>query len=159
MIIRNAEKKDKRAIEHIFDLYWSDSFRGNLSQKIDGYLTQSPEIVKQNFEFIVAEQDGEVVGVAAYRDAPEHMKEFTCTENTAEFYVAAVKEKGKGVGTKLRSERINVLKEKGYTEIIFFSGETHKDSWPFHDNSDFVRVGDTIAPNAERGHVWRLELK
>jgi len=86
------------------------------------------------------------------------MRQFTETDNPAEFYVAAVKNKGKGVGTLLMNEKIQTLKQKGYTEIIFFSGETHKDSWGFHDASSFERVGKMSAPNGEVGNVWRLIL-
>ena len=56
------------------------------------------------------------------------------------------------------NEKIQTLKQKGYTEIIFFSGETHKDSWGFHDASSFERVGKMSAPNGEVGNVWRLIL-
>ena len=51
----------------------------------------------------------------------------------------------------------DIYKQK-YTEIIFFSGETHKDSWNFHDASGFEQIGEMIAPNGEKGYVWRLRF-
>ena len=159
MKVRKAELKDKKSIEDIFDLYWSDSFRHNLEDKLDTFLSNTEVAVAQKLLFIVVEDEGQVVGVAATRDCPEHMLEFTATENPAEFYVAAAKHTGRGIGTLLRDKRVRLMKDEGYTEIVFFSGETHKDSWGFHDNSSFERVGETQAPNGEKGYVWRLELK
>lgn len=158
MIIRELELRDVPEIERIYDLYWSDSFRENLSKRLSRYVEKSPEIVEQKFKYFVAEENGEVVGVSAFRKAPESMKKFTKTSNPAELYILAVKYKGKGVGTSLRNKGIEEAKKHGYTEVIFYSGETHQDSWSFHDNSDFKRVGEMIAPNGEKGQVWRLDL-
>lgn len=159
MNMRSVEAEDREQIEAIFDKYWFDSFRDNLSSKLDGYLKSSPEVMEQNFNWLVAEEDGQVIGVMAYRDVPEHMREFTSTSKPVEFYVGAVRERNRGVGTQLLKEELKQVKEKGYTEAIFFSGETHQESWPFHDNSGFVRVAEMEAPNGEKGYVWRLELE
>ena len=53
---------------------------------------------------------------------------------------------------------IGVLKNKGYTEIVLYSGKTHKKSWKFYDNLGFERVSNTRDPNGEPGKSWRLEL-
>lgn len=159
MKIRKVEPGDVNQIEEIFDLYWSDSFRLNLSQKLQGFISESPILQNQHFCFLVAEENSEILGVAAYRDVQKHMLEFTSTEKPAEFYVAAVREINRGVGTLLRQARIKELQEQGYTEILFFSGEKHQSSWKFHDDSDFKRVAEMNAPNGEKGHVWRMELK
>lgn len=156
MKVRPLVAEDKDSVEKIFDLYWDDSFRENLSQKLTAFITNSEEVKAQDFNFVVAEENDEILGVAAYRKCPEHMVQFTQTDMPAEFYVAAVKERRKGVGALLRDERIKTLKQKGYTEVIFFSGETHKDSWGFHDASSFERVGKMSAPNGEVGYVWQL---
>jgi len=158
MIIRKLEERDKKQVENIFDLYWNDSFRENLQEKLEGYLERNDNIISQNFNMFVLEEDNYILGVAAYRDAPSHMIEYVSTSKPAEMYVVAVKEKGKGVGTKLRDYRIQTAREEGFTELLFFSGESHKDSWGFHDNSDFERVSEALAPNGEKGYIWRMVL-
>ncbi len=158
MQIRELKKEDIQAIEEIFDLYWSGEFRKHLSEKVNDFVAQSPVALEQGFKFFVAEENGELVGVAAFRKAPERMREYTTTDNPAEFYVLTVKYKGKGVGTALRAKRLEEVKKLGYTEVVFFSGDTHKDSWGFHDNSDFSKVGASVAPDGESGQIWRMLL-
>lgn len=158
MKISNFTEADKPQVEAIFDLYWNDDFRKSLQNKVDAYLAKEQEILDQGFEMFVCKKGDEVLGVAAYRKAPKHMQEYTSTENPAEFYVSAVKKKGEGVGSKLRDFRIKEAKQNGFTELVFFSGETHTDSWGFHDSADFKRVGEMSAPDGEKGYVWVMSL-
>jgi hypothetical protein len=82
MNTRGLKHTDKRDVEEIFDLYWSDGFRENLQTKLDGYLANDPVLQGQHFTLVVAENEGEVVGVAAYRIAPEHMRAYCTTEQS-----------------------------------------------------------------------------
>ena len=157
-IIRELKQEDTSAVESIFDLYWSGKFREQLSQRLEDFVSHSMESIEQRFRFFVAEENGEVVGVAALRKAPERMRIYSTTTNPAEFYVLAAKYKGKGVGTALREKRIEEARKSGYTEVVFYSGDTHKDSWNFHDDSDFKRVGTSVAPDGEPGQIWRMVL-
>jgi L-amino acid N-acyltransferase YncA len=159
MLLRELKSTDTPAIESIYDLYWTGDFRANLSKRLKGFIENSPDVIAQGFKYFVAEDNGEIVGVAAFRKLPEHMKEYATTNNPVEFYVSAVKYKGKGIGTALRTKRIEEAKALGYTEALFYSGDTHQDSWAFHDNSDFKRVATTTAPNGEVGQIWRMEFK
>lgn len=139
--IRPLEARDVQAAEKIFDLYWNGEFRRHLSNRL-----MSPD-----FKWIVAEENGEVVGVAASRRAPERMTQYAKTNKVVEFYVAAAKYKGRGIGTALRNARIEEARRDGYKEAVFFSGELHQDSWKFHDDSEFKRVGEAVAPDGEGG--------
>lgn len=147
-IIRPLEERDYEEVENIFDPYWTDDFRLHLSQRIASH----------DFKWIVAEENGEIVGVAASRKAPEHMMQYAKTDKVIEFYVAAAKYKGKGIATALRNLRIEEARAEGYKEAVFFSGEQHQDSWSFHDASNFRRAGEMTAPNGEKGYVWLMEL-
>lgn len=158
MTIRDLQEKDISEVEAIFDLYWSGFFRNNLSSKLRKYIEKDSDLESQKFKFVVVEDDGEVVGVAAFRKVQTNMVEYTTTSNPVEFYVSAVKYKGKGIGTFLRKERIEEAKKLGYTEAVFFSAEDHKDSWNFHDSADFKRIADSVAPDGERGKVWGMML-
>ena len=156
--IRELKKEDVPKVEQIFDLYWSGEFREHLSKRLKDFIESSPDSARQEFKYFVAEENGEVLGVGALRKAPEHMSQYVKTSTPVEFYVLAVKSKGNGVGSALRARRIEEARKLGYTEAVFFSGDTHKDSWKFHDNSDFERVGNATAPNGELGQIWRMLL-
>jgi predicted N-acetyltransferase YhbS len=156
-IIRPLEPKDIESVEKILDLYWSDDFRHNLEDKLQKYVKQDPDLAAQNFKFFVAEENGEVVGIAAIRRAPEHMKNYVTTDNPGEFYVAAVKQRGRGIGRALAMRRFDEASQEGYTEVVLFGGETHQDSWAIYDRN-FERVGKATAPNGEKGFIWRKAL-
>ncbi|MBX4195427.1 GNAT family N-acetyltransferase [Candidatus Parcubacteria bacterium] len=155
--IRSLELKDVESVGEIFDLYWHDNFRQNLEDKLQKYTSNDSDLAVQNFKFFVAEENGEVVGVAAIRRAPQHMKGYTTTSNPGEFYVAAAKERGRGIGKALIMRRFDEAKKDGYTEIVLFGGETHQDSWGIYDKN-FERAGAATAPNGEKGFVWRKLL-
>ena len=154
MLIRLLKKEDIKPVEKIFDLYWTDSFRKNLSDKLEKYINNDSNLKNQGFKFFVTEENGEVVGVAGIRKLPEHMKKHSTTNNPAEFYVLAVKNQGQGIGSSLTLQRMEEAKKDGYTEVVLFSGEKHQSSWKFHDKY-FDRIGFTEAPNGESGYVWR----
>jgi len=156
MIIRTAKQKDVSSINSIFDLYWEDDFRLNLTNKLNSYF--EGKLSQQNFEFFVGEKGGEVVGVLAYRKAPHHMLKFTSTTKPAELYVIAARERQVGIGGQMRKYLIQEVQQNNFTEIVFFSGELHEDSWDFHDNSSFKRLEKTSAPNGELGYIWRMNL-
>lgn len=88
------------------------------------------------------------------RSAPENMRQYSTTPKVAELYVLATKYKGRGIGNSLVSKRIEEAKKEGYTEVVTFSGESHKDAWGFHDKY-YNRAGQGIAPNGEPGLIWR----
>ncbi len=157
LTIRPLEKRDIETVKYIFDLSWKDEFRNNLADKLKRYFNNDPILDAQKFKFFVAEDNGEVVGVDAIRDLPDHMKQYASTENPAEWYVVAAKEIGKGIGSALMNHKMVLAKNTDYTEIVLFSGETHQDSWKFHD-THFERVGPARVPNGEAGYVWRRIL-
>lgn len=149
--IRKLEFRDIEEVEKIFDLYWSDDFRGHLSECL--------KTDTRDLKWFTAEENGEIVGVAASREAPERMRQYAKADKVVELYVIAVKYKGKGIGTALRNSRIGAAKKEGYEEAVLFSGDTHQDSWNFHDQSEFKRVGGAVAPNGEKGQIWLMDLK
>ncbi|MBP6885712.1 MAG: GNAT family N-acetyltransferase [Candidatus Pacebacteria bacterium] len=115
-------------------------------------------MVEQLYRCFVAEENGEIVGVALLRKVQNFMMPYTSTNNAAECYIAGVKYKGRGIGRALREARIEEAKKLGFQEIILYSSQSHSDAWAFHDKSDFKRIGVVPAPNGEPGVVWRLLL-
>lgn len=158
MNIRPMLKTDLLAVLDIISQHWSDDFNVHISNRFKDF-TEHPETYNdQDFIFLIAEENNEIVGIAGMRKAPDAMKIYSITPNPAEFYILAVKYKNKGIGTALRNFRIQEAKKLGYTEIVLFSSETHQDSWKFHDDSNFKRVGTAIAPNGEKGIIWQMIL-
>lgn len=157
MLVRDLKKEDQKEVEKIFDLYWRGVFREHLQDKIEKNFSGDPEIVAQKFKFFVAEANDEIVGIAGMRTAPESMRKYSNTPNVAEFYVLAVKYKGKDIGKELVKKRLTEAKESGYTEVVVFSGISHKDAWSFHDKY-YERAGEDVAPNGELGMIWRKIL-
>lgn len=159
MLIRDFRKEDKRQVEDIFLMYWTDpAFLKKLSAKLDICIDQTKEYFNEAYRFFVVEDEGEIVGVAGMRKAPDHMKEFAKTANPLEFYVLASKYKGKGIGTALRQKRFEEARKLGFTEAVFYSPNSHSSSWAFHDKMNFERVGKAIAPDGEPGQIWRRAL-
>ena len=159
MIIRDFKKDDLEAVEEIFAIYWTDpEFLKKLSHKLRMCINQTEEYINKKYRFFVAEEKGEVVGIAGFRVAPSHMRLYAKTKNPAEFYILAAKYKGRGIGKKLRLKRIEEAKKLGFTEIVFYSPNSHKESWNFHDKLGFERVGEALAPDGEPGQIWRKVL-
>lgn len=146
-------------MEQIFALYWTDpEFLKKLSDKLDMCVDQTQKYIDKKYRFFVAEENGEIIGIAGLRKAPDHMRLYAKTEKPAEFYVLASKYKGRGIGKALRLKRIEEAKKLGFTEIVLYSPNSHKDSWGFHDKLGFERVGEAIAPDGEPGMIWRRVL-
>src|SRR3990167_2642791 len=107
MIIRDFKKDDLEAVEEIFAIYWTDpEVLKKLSQKLKMCIDQTEEYINKKYRFFVAEEKGEVVGIAGFRAAPNHMRLYAKTNNPVEFYVLAAKYKGRGIGKKLRLKRM-----------------------------------------------------
>jgi N-acetylglutamate synthase-like GNAT family acetyltransferase len=158
--IRTLRKEDKQDVENIFSLYWSgEEFLQRLFQRLQSAIDNSPECTAQSLEYFIAEKEGEVVGVLGLRKSPIHMAEFTVTENAGELYILAAKYKRQGIGKALTMKALERAKECEYTEIVVYSGETHKESWTFYDHLGFERVASATAPNGELGQVWRKVIK
>ncbi len=159
ILIRPLQKEDVSAIEEIYNLYWpAQEFREKLSRRLKEYIVQTADTIEQGFTYFVAGKDNEVAGIAGFRKVPSHMAEFAKTERPAELYILAVKKRGEGVGKALMNKVVEEMKSLEYTEIVFYSGETHKESWGFYAHLGFERVRESVAPDGEKGFVWRMEF-
>jgi L-amino acid N-acyltransferase YncA len=156
--IRELQKNDINQVQKIFEIYWTDDgFLEKLNNRLKQFLENSPEMIEQKFRYFVAEENGEIVGISAMRKPPDKIKKYATTRNPVEFYVSASKYKNRGIGTALRNKRIEEAKQQGYSEVLFYSPESHKDSWKFHDSSGGERIYP-VSIDDEPGCVWRLLL-
>lgn len=155
MNIRNFEQKDKNGAEMIFSMYWTDpEFLQELSDELYKYIHSKCK----NCGFIVAEEHGEIVGIAGYKELPDYLREFSSTNKPIELYIIASKYKGKGIGKELKFKLMEIARKGGFSEILLFSPESHKESWGFHNTFGFKRVGEVTPPEDDSGQVWSRVL-
>ncbi|MBI2278446.1 MAG: GNAT family N-acetyltransferase [Candidatus Brennerbacteria bacterium] len=156
MIIRDFQKNDLESSEEISTLYWNDlEFLKELSDTLKMYINQTEECINEKYRFFVAEEKGEIVGIAGFRNAPDYLRQHAKTNNPAELYIIAVKYKGRGIGKELRLKILEEGKNIGFTEIILYSPNSHEKSWVFYEKSGFERIGEITAPDGEPGQVWQ----
>jgi L-amino acid N-acyltransferase YncA len=156
MIIRDFQENDQKAVGGIFALYWTDpEFLAELSGELKAYIADP----KSERGFLVAtEANGEIIGVAGYRRIPEYLRTYALTDNAVELYVIAAKYKRRGIGRALKLKLIEKARQSGFTEILLYSPTTHDESWGFHDDLGFERVGEITPPDDEVGQLWRKIL-
>lgn len=147
MKIRDYNEKDKGAIQDIFTKYWTDEeFLGELAKNIDGH----------KMHFYVAEKNGEVVGIAGFREAPEYLRACAETKNPAELYIVASKLQNEGVGSILVQKIIEEARSLFFTEIECYSPETHNSSWKFYEKLGFTKHGIIKDPDdGYSGMLWK----
>ena len=108
-------------------------------------------IIKENDrKYLVADDNGKIIGVIGYKTPDTKMLEFSQTQNPTELvnaYVDPEQRKGRGVGRSLVSSLEQSAANDGFTEIILNSGQRYKETgWGFYDRlPGFSRIG--IAKN------------
>lgn len=156
MIIREYKENDQRAAEEIFALYWTDpEFLKELADELRSYIESGSQ---KDSSFLVAEENGEIIGTVGFRKLPDYLRPYALTTSPVEFYIIAVKHKGKGVGEKLKLRIIEEIQKLGFSEILLYSPHSHDESWNFHDKFGFDRVGEVTPPEDDPGHLWRKIL-
>lgn len=156
MIIRELQKIDQKAVEKIFSLYWTDpEFLKELSDELSSCIKKDPN---KDCGFFVAEENGEILGIVGFKKLADYLKLYASTINPVEFYVVAVKYKRKGIGERLKLRLIEEVRKSGFTEILLFSPNSHDESWGFHDQMGFKRIGEVTPPEDEIGQVWQKIL-
>lgn len=147
MKIRDYAEKDKSAIQDIFIQYWTDKeFLEELAENIEEHKVRS----------YVAEVDGQVVGIAAFREVPDYLRAYAETQNPAELYIVASKLQNKGTGSELVKRVIEEAKNQSFTEMECYSPETHNSSWKFYEKLGFIKHGIINDPDdGYPGMLWR----
>lgn len=156
MIIREYQEGDKKAVEGIFALYWTDPvFLEELSDELESC---GKDTSQKDRGFYVVEDNNTIEGIIGYKKLPDYLKPYSITDNPIELYVVASKEQRRGVGGKLKESFLEEVRRLGFGEVLLYSPNSHSDSWGFHDTLGFERVGEVTPPKDDIGHVWRKVL-
>lgn len=164
-IIRKVTDDDLEWIKVILN-QWIRDFNGEIIQEeVDEVLDKvAQSIVNGTENYILADCDGRPVGIMGFDTPSEVMAGFAATENPAEItnaYVSA-EMRQKGVGRLLVKQLEELVKSKGFTEIIVNSGPRYRETgWPFYDSLEgFERVGTAENYYGEGAHapVWHKAL-
>lgn len=158
-VVRDAEKTDREAIQHIFSLYWNkpEDLEHHLN-RLDSFINKDKESIETTLHYLVVEAEEEILGVLGFRDAPQKLIEYSTTSKPMELYVLFMKQKGKGAGRVLVEKMIQIARALEYTEVIVFSSDVWKSSWGFYDKLGFERVVQTPLPDGRVGQIWRRGL-
>jgi len=156
MIIREFRGSDLEEVKAILALYWTDpEFLQELSNELKLFAGKT---LQKDSQFIVVEENDEILGVAGLRKLPDYLKPYTLSDKSVELYIIAVKHRGKGVGGKLKSKLIEKARVSNFTEVLLFSPNSHNESWSFYKKSGFEKIAEITHPEDEAGQVWRMIL-
>lgn len=160
MTVRNYKKQDEGAVKEIFSQYWTDAnYIAELIGELNTHVGEEGDHGTNKCRFYVAERDGELVGIAGFRVAPEYLRKEVGTENPAELYIIASKFQGVGIGNLLSQTVVREARDLYFTEIVCYSPETHNSSWKFYEKLGFTKHG--IIKNPDDGYpgmLWKMNL-
>ena len=139
--IRNCEVGDMSAIQRIYANYVENSFASfeELPPSTEEMTGRREIILQKNHPYIVAEINGAVVGFAyATTFRPRSAYRHT-VENSIYVDPEAT---GKGVGSMLMQDLINICGKMGFRQMIAVIGDTENNaSIGLHEKLGFVRAG------------------
>lgn len=147
MKIRKYYEKDEPEANKIFTQYWTDKeFLDELSGQLN----------TETCKFFIAEENGEILGIAGLRKPPEYLNFHADTKNPVELYIIASKYQNRGIGNFLGQKIIEGAKNSGFTEILCYSPETHSSSWKFYKKLGFTKHGIINDPDdGYPGMLWK----
>jgi len=161
--IRDVKVSDLDFVKKIYSVHWTNA-NGNSDLNEVEYalglvrdsINKTGDSIKFNEHYIVADIDGEVVGVLGYKKLFAKFLHFAKTSKPIELsnlFVAADKIKT-GVGRTLVGELIKRAKDDGYSELVVRSANRWKNSWQFYDKLGFERVGMLNGQDGQVSQIW-----
>ena len=158
-LIRPVSKKDISDIKDIYaQFYTNPEDLTHFLDRVEEVINHSSDAIKWDFHYFVAEDEGEVVGVIGYRIPPQKLIDFTKTPKPLELYSLFVRNPKLGVGRKLIEKILEEAKKSNYTEMVLYSSDKWKVSWPFYDRMGFERAGILTHTSGSSGQVWRKDI-
>jgi L-amino acid N-acyltransferase YncA len=150
LIVRKARSEDAAEIAAIYAhhvAYGTASFDTE-PRSVAATAAKIAECHSRGWPFLVAEQDGEVVGYAyatQFRDRPAYAS--TC-ENSIYIAPAAI---GYGIGSRLLEALIRASQEAGFRQMIAVVGGAEPASIALHRKFGFREAGRMVAVGWKQG--------
>lgn len=128
----------------------------------DDFIDASIARMKRNPEnYLVYRSSGkDIRGIIGFRPSPIEFSNYFTTPRPAtivSFYLDK-NSRRQGVGTLLFNNLINIVREKGYTEVFIDCGEFFKETaWGFYDrmtSGNRVGVLENYYPDGSSATVW-----
>jgi L-amino acid N-acyltransferase YncA len=138
MNIRNVEIEDSAQITEIYDYYIQKTHHTFETDPLSVEETEARiRKVIEDFPFLVAEEDGEILGYAF----ASQFKLLQAYEHTAEVWIYVKNEaKQKGVGTRLYMELFDKLSEINIHVMVAAIALPNDASIRFHERLGFTKV-------------------
>lgn len=159
--VRPMKIEDSESVKSMYDHYWhyEPDFLAHIKNRLDSYFEQTQEMLATNFKYFVAEEEGDVVGVAGIRNVPVNMSDYIRLGKGIELYILASAIRNHGVGRALVNKVIEIGKELKNTELVLFSAESHQDAYGFYSNLGFEMVTtEHKTSNGDKGAIFRMRL-
>lgn len=167
VIIRNVELKDLRFVSEIAVRGWQTAYRGIIEDEFLDNLSIEENYLKRLKDykengFIVAEQDGEVVGFCRYKMGKNYQVEYPDVDCELCALYVKTEEKRNGIGKALVNYAKNEFKKANLNKMIIWCLKENYPSRKFYEKIGGIYCGETtrIIGNkeySEVGYVYDLE--
>lgn len=139
MIIRNIKKEDIRRCVEIYNYYIINSTATFEEQPLtEAQFAERVERISVDYPYLVAEEDGKVVGYA-YLDKYNERSAYRFTADLSIYLDNSCV--SHGVGSRLLAEIEKAAKERGIVNILALITEENAVSVAFHGKHGFEPVG------------------
>jgi GNAT superfamily N-acetyltransferase len=164
--IRPPTQEDIPGLKPILERWIFDRHTGKV---LDGEVEATERAIEasiagaNNEEFLVASQDGQLLGIMGIQTPNEKMLEYAETDKPAELFCALVSDeaRGRGVGRALVDALTERAHEQGAKELIVNSGPRYRPTgWPFWQKMFGKPIGVAVGYYGKGGDamVWRKAL-
>lgn len=161
-IIRELRRNDIPAIQPMLEEWVTDMNTGEvLTDEIADDLIALVGSVEGNVPMrcLVAEEQGQVLGIMGIKPPTQAMLEYTTTEHPAElvFALVSAQARHRHIGSSLVSALTDRAVARGCTELVVASGERYKKlGWPFWEKlfGESVGVAEGYGGSGGDAKVW-----
>ena len=161
-MIREVETTDAHRIAEIYNGYVENSTVTFEAEPVsDGEMGRRINRIKADYDWLVCEEEGKVVGYAYYGPFRERAAYRTTVEATV--YVAQDSQ-GRGIGAQLYAELISRATAKGFCEMLGIIALPNESSVRLHERLGFMKVGHLERVGNKFGRwidvgIWQRHLK
>jgi L-amino acid N-acyltransferase YncA len=157
--IEPAGDDDGKAIIDIFNHYIENSFAAYPAEPVPYQFFEHFRRMSEGYPFLVASDDGKVVGFAMLRPYSP-IPSFSRTAEISCF--VAPEHTGKGIGSALQESLLNEARDKGITTVLAGISSLNRASLAFHKSRGFVQCGRFVRIGRKWGEefdvVWMQKM-